>query len=55
MPSAVGDTLTVDKSGASDVQFGWSGVGSSDYNVWRSSDPLIHTAVHAGATGGATT
>jgi subtilisin-like proprotein convertase family protein len=54
VPSPVGDTLTVDKSGSSDVRIGWSGVGSSDYNVWRSSDPLFHTAVHAGATGGAT-
>ena len=53
-PSAVGNTLTVDKSGATDVQVSWTGVGSSDYNVWRASDPQFHTAVHAGATGGAT-
>jgi len=36
------------------VRIDWSGVGSADYNVWRSADPLFHTAVHAGATGGAT-
>jgi subtilisin-like proprotein convertase family protein len=55
VPSPVGNTLTVNKSGSSDVQISWSGVGSSDYNVWRSSDRQFHTAVHAGATGGATT
>jgi len=54
VPSAVGDTLTVNKFGATDVQVAWSGVGSSDYNVWRSEDPLMKTATHAGATGGAT-
>jgi subtilisin-like proprotein convertase family protein len=54
VPSPVGDTLTVNKSGASDVQVSWSGVGSPDYNVWRSGDPLMKTATHAGATGGAT-
>jgi len=54
VPSPVGNTLTVNKSGASDVQINWAGVGSSDYHVWRSSDPLFHTAEYAGATGGAT-
>jgi subtilisin-like proprotein convertase family protein len=54
VPSAVGDTLMVHRSGATDVQVTWTGVGASDYNVWRSSDPQFRTAVHAGATGGAT-
>lgn len=54
VPSAVGDTLTVARSGASDVTVSWSGVGSSDYNVWRSEDPQFKTASHAGATGGST-
>jgi len=53
VPSAVGNTLTVNKSGSTDVQVNWTGVGSADYNVWRASDPQFHTAVHAGATGGA--
>ena len=44
----------MNKSGASDVQVSWSGVGSSNYNVWRSTDPLMQTAAHAGASGGAT-
>ena len=54
VPSPVGDTLMVDKSGASDVQMTWTGVGASNYNVWRSADPQLRTAAHAGATGGAT-
>jgi len=44
----------VDESGASDVQITWTGVGSSDYNVWRSEDRQFKTAAHAGSTGGAT-
>jgi hypothetical protein len=44
----------VAKSGASDVQVSWTGVGSSDYNGWRSADPQMRTASHVGATGGAT-
>ncbi len=55
VPSAVGNTLILGKSGASDVQLDWTGVGEPDYNVWRSVDPLFRTAVHAGATGGGTT
>ena len=50
----MGDTLTVHKSGASDVQVTWTGVGSSDYNVWRSEDRAFKTAAHVGASGGAT-
>ena len=42
------------KSGASDLLVNWTGVGASDYNVWRSDDPLFRTAAHVGATGGAT-
>jgi subtilisin-like proprotein convertase family protein len=55
VPSEVGYTLMVNKSGASDVQLDWTGVGEPDYNVWRSADPQMRTAVHAGATGGPTT
>jgi len=54
VPSAVGHTLMVHKSGASDVQVTWTGVGSSDYNVWRSEDRQFKTAAHAGNSGGAT-
>ena len=55
VPSAVGNTLTVNKSGAADVQLGWTGVGSSNYNVWRSTDPQFAKATFDGATGGPTT
>jgi len=55
VPPAVGDTLTVAKSGASDVQVSWSGVGgASNYNVWRSQDRAFHSASFAGASGGGT-
>jgi subtilisin-like proprotein convertase family protein len=54
VPPAVGDTVIVDKSGVSDLQISWSGVGASDYNVWRSTDRQLKTATHAGASGGAT-
>lgn len=55
VPAAVGSTLTVGKSGAADVQIGWTGVGASNYNVWRSSDPQFGTAAFVGASGGAIT
>jgi len=54
VPPAVGDTLMVHKSGVSDVQLSWSGVGTSDYHVWRSEDPALHTAGLVGGSGGAT-
>ena len=54
VPPAVDDTLMVHKSGASDVDVAWSGVGASDYNVWRSTDRRFTKAVHVGASGGAT-
>ncbi len=55
VPPPVGDTLTVSKSGGSDVQVGWTGVGgASNYNVWRAHDSQMATAVHVGATGGST-
>jgi subtilisin-like proprotein convertase family protein len=55
IPSAVGDTLTVAKSGASDIQVSWSGVGgASDYNVWRSTDRAFHGSSFAGSSGGGT-
>jgi subtilisin-like proprotein convertase family protein len=55
VPSAVGNTLTVNKSGAADVQLSWTGVGSANYNVWRSTDPQFASATLDGATGGPTT
>jgi subtilisin-like proprotein convertase family protein len=55
VPVAVGNTLTVQKSGASDVRLNWTGVGASNYNVWRSADAQFGSAIFAGATGGATT
>jgi subtilisin-like proprotein convertase family protein len=55
VPSAVGNTLTVNKAGASDVQLSWTGVGAANYNVWRSTDAPFSRAVFDGATGGATT
>jgi subtilisin-like proprotein convertase family protein len=55
VPPAVGDTLTVAKSGDSDVQISWSGVGgASDYNVWRAADRAFHTSSFEGSSGGAT-
>jgi subtilisin-like proprotein convertase family protein len=54
VPTEVGDTLMVHKSGASDTQITWTGVGSADYNVWRSEDRQFKTATWVGATGGAT-
>jgi len=54
VPPAVGDTLVVEKTGASDVQVTWTGVGAADYNVWRATDPELRTATFAGASGGAT-
>ena len=56
VPAPVGNTLTVNKSGAGDVQLAWTGVGgASNYNVWRSTDPQFGTAAFAGATGGPAT
>lgn len=55
VPASVGNTLTLNKSGAADVQLSWTGVGASNYNVWRSSDPQFGTASFRGATGGPTT
>jgi subtilisin-like proprotein convertase family protein len=54
VPPAVANTLTAEKSGAADVRVAWTGVGASNYNVWRSSDAQFGTAVFAGASGGAT-
>jgi subtilisin-like proprotein convertase family protein len=55
VPPAVGDTLTVARSGATDVQVSWSGVGgAADYHLWRSPDPTFENASFAGASGGAT-
>jgi len=55
VPPAVGDTLMVAKSGGSDVQVSWSGVGGvSNYNVWRAADPAFHTGSFVGQSGGAT-
>lgn len=54
-PSAVGDTLTIAKSGASDVQLSWTGVGAANYDVWRSTDARFANASFAGASAGATT
>jgi subtilisin-like proprotein convertase family protein len=54
VPPAVGDTLHVHKSGSSDIQVTWDGVGASDYNVWRSEDGAFKTAVFQGSTGGST-
>jgi hypothetical protein len=55
VPPAVGDTLTVAKSGASDIQVSWSGVGgASDYNVWRAADRAFHSSSFEGSSGGGT-
>jgi subtilisin-like proprotein convertase family protein len=54
IPSAVGQTLMLGKSGADDVQLSWTGVGAADYNVWRAADPQLRTNSHVGASGGAT-
>ncbi|MCU0225271.1 MAG: proprotein convertase P-domain-containing protein [Acidobacteria bacterium] len=55
VPAAVGDTLTVARSGGADVRLNWGSVGSADYNVWRSADAQFATARFVGASGGATT
>jgi subtilisin-like proprotein convertase family protein len=54
VPPPVGQTLMVDKSGTADVQISWSGVGASDYNVWRSTDAGFSKGERRGVTGGAT-
>jgi subtilisin-like proprotein convertase family protein len=54
VPGPVGDTLMVDRSGGTDAQITWTGVGSADYNVWRSEDPQLKTAAFIGSSGGAT-
>lgn len=54
VPSPVGNTLMVNKSGSSDVEITWGGVGESEYNVWRASDAQFRTATFVGSTGGAT-
>jgi subtilisin-like proprotein convertase family protein len=55
VPTAVGNTLTVTKSGTADVRLAWTGVGASNYNVWRSTDTQFGKAAFLGATGGTTT
>jgi len=55
VPPAVGDTLMLTRSGAADVRLSWTGVGATNYNVWRSTDPRFGNASFDGATGGATT
>ena len=55
VPPAVGNSLTVNKVGAGDVQVSWTGVGAANYNVWRSSDAAFSKAIFDGATGGAVT
>jgi subtilisin-like proprotein convertase family protein len=53
VPPAVGDTLDVQKSGATDVVVSWSAVGgASNYNVWRSATPQMTTAENVGTTSG---
>jgi len=54
VPPPVGQTLTMDKSGTADVQIGWTGVGASDYSVWRSPDAPFNKSERLGGTGGAT-
>jgi subtilisin-like proprotein convertase family protein len=54
VPPVVDDTLTVSRSGVSDVQVSWTSVGATDYNVWRSEDRQFTKGSHMGATGGAT-
>jgi subtilisin-like proprotein convertase family protein len=54
IPSAVGNSLMLGKSGADDVQLSWTGVGAADYSVWRAADLQFRTNTHAGASGGAT-
>jgi len=55
VPPAVGNSFTLDKSGGPGIQFTWTGVGSPNYDVWRSLDPQFGTASLVGASGGATT
>jgi subtilisin-like proprotein convertase family protein len=55
VPSAVGNTLTVNRTGSADVQLSWTGVGAANYDVWRSTDPQFGNATFDGATGGPTT
>ncbi len=55
VPPAVGNTLSVTKSGTADVRLTWTAVSASNYNVWRATDPQFATAKFVGASGGATT
>jgi subtilisin-like proprotein convertase family protein len=50
IPSAVGNTLMLGKSGADDVQLSWTGVGASNYNVWRAADKQLRTNSHVGVS-----
>ncbi len=52
VPNAVGDNLTVDKSGAADIQISWNAAtGATEYNVWRARDNQFQTGTLAGSTG----
>ena len=53
IPPAVGNTLDVQKSGATDVVVTWGAVGgASNYNVWRSATPQMTKAALVGTTSG---
>jgi subtilisin-like proprotein convertase family protein len=52
VPPAVGHSVMVSESGANDLLIDWDAVGgASEYNVWRSLDPRMRKASHAGRTG----
>jgi len=44
----------VGKSGDADVVLSWDGVGASNYNGWRWTDPQLRTGRFVGDSGGAT-
>jgi subtilisin-like proprotein convertase family protein len=51
VPNPVGDNLTVDKSGATDVIISWSAApGASEYNVRRARDGEFRTGTFVGST-----
>jgi subtilisin-like proprotein convertase family protein len=51
VPNPVGDNLTVDKSGASDIVVSWNAAsGASEYNVRRARDGEFTTGTFVGST-----
>jgi subtilisin-like proprotein convertase family protein len=55
VPPPVGNTLMASRSGDTDVQLSWTGVGAASYNVWRSPHPGFAASAFVGTPGAGTT